>query len=225
MTVATAATSMAQVYSANAVGYVNITVQQGFNIIANPLNQEDNNVNTILPLPAEGENAQLYRWDPVAQNYLGTILLWIPEFGWFDGVSAEPAAVSINPGEAFFLEMPTSLNITFVGEVPQGVQNNQLYNGFNLVGSVIPQGLPPGDTAALEDGDLDFPAADGDQIYMWDAVNQRYLGTIWLYIAGEGGGWFDNVATIDKGPTIPVATGFFVQKVNEVNWQRDFSVN
>src|SRR5205823_7441370 len=42
------ATSMAQVYSVNAVGYVNVTVDSGFNMVANPLTAADNTVGNLF---------------------------------------------------------------------------------------------------------------------------------------------------------------------------------
>src|SRR5688572_12147371 len=66
---ASIASSMAQVYSANAVGYVNLSLGAGYTIIANPLNGTNNNLNTILPLPDSADGTQIYRFNPVTQEY------------------------------------------------------------------------------------------------------------------------------------------------------------
>src|SRR5438046_1261359 len=42
------ATSMAQIYSVNAVGYVNVTLDAGFNMVSNPLNAADNTVGGLF---------------------------------------------------------------------------------------------------------------------------------------------------------------------------------
>src|SRR6266540_2582284 len=43
------ATSMAQVYSVNAVGYVNQTVPHGYSMVANPFVTPTNTLNALLP--------------------------------------------------------------------------------------------------------------------------------------------------------------------------------
>src|SRR6266851_4855036 len=49
------ATSMAQVVSVNAVGYVRVTVAAGnLQLLANPLNQTNNDLNFILQLNGDG---------------------------------------------------------------------------------------------------------------------------------------------------------------------------
>jgi hypothetical protein len=216
-----AATSMAQVYSVNAVGYVNLTLPAGFSIIANPLNgNPDNSLDTILPLPAAGDQAIVYRWDSGVQNY--TILLtFFNGFGWFDP-AMDPNNLVVNPGEGFFINLPAPgpFNVTLVGEVPQGSLSNPLVPGLYLVASQVPQGLPIGDTVALNDGDLDFPAADQDILYLWNG------GGYDLYTYFGGFGWFDPNSIVGAvGPVIPVATGFFVSKTAGASWDRTFSVN
>ena len=39
---------MAQVYSLNAVGYINVTIPPGFSIVANQLNTTNNNLSPLL---------------------------------------------------------------------------------------------------------------------------------------------------------------------------------
>jgi hypothetical protein len=216
-----AVTSMAQVYSVNAVGYVNLTLPAGFSIIANPLNgNPDNSLNTILPLPPEGNEAIIYRWDPNVQNY--TILLtFFDGFGWFDP-GMDPNNLIVNPGEGFFINLPAPgpFNVTLVGEVPQGSLSNPLLPGLNLVSSQVPQALPIGDRIALDDGDLDFPAANDDVAYLWNG------GGYDLYTYFDGFGWFDPNSIVGaEGPVIPVAGGFFVSKGAATSWDRSFSVN
>jgi hypothetical protein len=54
------ATSMAQVYSVNAVGYVNTQLVPGLNLISNPLEAADNKIKTLLTgVPV---NTQVYRF-------------------------------------------------------------------------------------------------------------------------------------------------------------------
>lgn len=219
-----AATSNAQVYSVNAVGYVNLSLPTGFSIIANPLNgNPDNSLDTILPLPAAGNEAIVYRWDAGVQNYT-VLATFFTGFGWLDpnDPNKETDSLVVDPGEGFFINMPAGgpFNVTLVGEVPQGLLANPLVPGLNMVSSQVPQALPIGDRVTLDDGDLDFPAAHEDILYIWNGGGYD----IYTYFAGFG--WLDPSTIVGaEGPTIPVATGFFVAKSASASWDRSFSVN
>ena len=153
---------MAQVYSVNVVGYVNITVPAGkLMILANPLNNGANGIDAVLPLPESGDSAIVYRFDPVGQTFRDAISFF-GGVGWLSGTDPNPTLV---PGEGFFIQAPngTALNLTFVGEVPQGNLSYPLAgNGrLTLVGSMVPQENYVGDSTQA--GSMLFPAADWRQ--------------------------------------------------------------
>lgn len=193
------------VYSVNAVGYVNVTVPAGkFALLANPLNQPTNSLAAVLPdVPA---NTIVYVYDPATSQFAQATKR---TSGW----SGAGAAAMLNPGQGFFIKNvgTADMNITFVGEVPQGT--NLTINfpkaGFYLVGSIVPQ-------AGKVSTDLGLPAVNGDKVYVFDPATQLYstltkrTGTTW-----SGG----------AEPTIPVANGFFYQATAAGNWTRSFSVN
>ena len=52
----------AQSVTSNAIGFVNIRLGPGFNLIANPLNGTNNQLRTILPLPDSAEGTTIYRF-------------------------------------------------------------------------------------------------------------------------------------------------------------------
>src|SRR4051794_21316872 len=65
LSAAGALTSMAQVYSVNIVGYINLTVPKGFSMIANQLNASKNGVqDNTLPsvLPVVPDNTTIYKF-------------------------------------------------------------------------------------------------------------------------------------------------------------------
>jgi len=140
--------------------------------------------------------------------------------------------LNVNPGESFWIfpvhASATTLNLTFVGEVPQGPLNNPLPTvGAKLAmkSSVVPQAAPIG--TAADTTTLQFPAEQGDVLFIFDTATQVYRDSYQYF---DGFGWF-SANTDDpgpKGPTIAVASGFFVQMdpaATANNWQRIFSVN
>jgi len=216
------ATSMAQVYSVNAVGYVNVTVPaHGYAILGNPLNGTNNSVNTILSLPNGYDGSTIYRFDPTLQAYQDSIS-WIEGFGWISPSDPDP---TINPGEGFFFQNGgnATINITFVGEVPSGTLHNPVQGGnkYSIRSSIVPKGLKLGNVGVANT--LGFPADDGDTVYIFNAATQQYLDS-YSYIGGYG--WVSGSDPDVDGPVIPVAGGFFSQKSAPTrDWVQSFSVN
>jgi len=195
----TGAVAMAQVYSINAVGYVNVTMKPGFNMVANPLNnQTDNKITTLVPAPVDG--ATVYKYG--ASGY-SDANVFIEGLGWTD------ESMTLAPGEGcwFFNADTKDFAVTFVGEVPQGHLVNSLRAGFTLASSIVPQ-------AGLLTTDLKFPVVDGDTIYTY-APATGY--SVFNFIEGLG---YDPAE-----PTVAVAQGFWSLKAAAVDWARDFSVN
>jgi hypothetical protein len=203
------ATSMAQVYSVNAVGYVNksIPLKAGasltYALLANPLNGTNNAVNTVIPTAPDG--AQLFKFTNGAFEN--------PE-GYIDGVGWDPGTAMLNPGEGFFIALPaTGPNptvLTFVGEVPQGTLVKAVPNGYSALASIVPQ------TGAVS-ADLGLTAPDGANIFTWNIVNQVY---------DNPSGYIDGVGWDPSEPVIPVVDAFFfLNPSTGYNWSRDFSVN
>jgi hypothetical protein len=199
-----AASSMAQVYSVNAVGYVNVSLPLAsgrpstFALIANPLNGTNNLLTTILPAPPETTRIYLFR--------SGAFEIHEFSFGAYDTDTA------INPGEGFFIELdnasatdPTVL--TFVGEVPQGTLENPLPSGFSIRSSIVPQ-------AGLLTADLGLTPGEGDRTYQFDRATQSYDISEFSF-----GAW-------DSQPNVQVAESFWYERAGDATtWSRTFSVN
>ena len=196
------ATSMAQVYSVNAVGYVKTSLQPGFNLVSNPLTGSDNSIGGLLANVAGGipDGLQAYKYDGAGFKSvtadLGELL------------PAANAALTVVPGEGMFIKNPgtTALTITFVGEVSQGALSNPLPKGLSIRSSQVPQA----GTAA----ELGLVGEDGDQLYQYVATTQKYYSS-----TSDGGEW---------GPalkTIAVGEAFFLRKAAAGTWTRNFSVN
>jgi hypothetical protein len=193
------ASAEAQVYSVNAVGYVNTTLKPGFNLIANPLNAANNTLAGILPAPAEGTT--VYKW--TGSTYASSSY----EFGaWSD------PALSLAPGEGAFVTNPTASNVTvtFVGDVKTGTLSTAIKAGFSMLSSQVPQA---GGLTSV----LGLPAVDGTVVYQFNATTQKYVSD-----AVEFGSWGTSGAV---GPSLAVGEAFWISAPAASTWTRTFSVN
>jgi hypothetical protein len=198
-----AASSMAQVYSVNAVGYVNVTCNPGFNLIANPLVQADASLAALLPAPPDGTS--YYKLVPAGFD-LST---------YTEGIGWEPnPATAIELGKGGYLLNPTAspMVITFVGDVAQnsnqgGSVVNAVGSAFTIQSSKVPQ-------TGLITTDLGLTALDGDQLY-----TLANPGGFSLYSFTEGIGWEPTE------PIINVGQSFFYNTATARNWTRSFNVN
>jgi hypothetical protein len=206
-----AATCVAQsnVYSLNIVGYVNVAITPGLNLISNPLKPSNGNYNitNTISLPDTADGALLYKWAGTA--WASQIPSWIGGFGW------DPTA-DILLGEAFFLNSPAAAgnyNVTFVGEVQTGDVPYTLNPGLNMVAPKTPvaQRFPGADIGH-----------DGDTIYTW--AGSAWSGNFWSFI--DGFGW-DGGASPDNniaGPTVAVGGGVAYQNLGTtLTWTRTFN--
>jgi hypothetical protein len=184
-----------QIYSINVVGYVNVPLASGFNLIQNPLNQLGNTIADVLPTMPDGTLVYLYT----------------PASGFFvvqyDGEWLPNANAVVAPGMGFFLRPPQATTVTFIGEVPQGTLATPFSAGYNLVGSRVPQ------TGKLV-ADLHYPVTHGTTIYRYSTGG---IYTVYDYTTLFG--WWPSE------PTIAVGEGFWSHQAAATSWTRTFSVN
>jgi hypothetical protein len=213
--VVAAASTFAQttnnVYSVNAVGYVNKTLTNGFNLISNPLNASPSNtVSTLFPNVPLG--SRIFRYS--GGTFPFTTFVTDDDTGlngW------DQPNLTFNPGEGFFFQnnRPTNITVTFVGEVPQGTAlNNPLVAGFNLKASIVPQ-------AGQLDTVLQYPATAGDRVFKYNTTTRRYDFTTYAIDDDTGVAAWQNptIATLD------VAEGAFLFTAAAKTWTRNFSAN
>ena len=221
------ATSMAQaVYSVNAVGYVNTTLQPGFNLISNPLTAANNSVASLFA-DVKIDGAQIFKFDNTTKSYAAGTFTYDELAGaWLGAGGADPTKVNVLPGEGVFVRVPSAVTVTFIGDVSQGTGANALKTdikaGLNVLSSQVPQ-------AGAADADLKLPApTDGDQLYRYDSAAQTYnvatydeLSTAWL-VAGSNA----NLGLADPKMKLGVGDAFFYSNVGAAKtWTREFSVN
>jgi len=202
--------SHAQVYSANVVGYVNISVTNQFTLVENPLDASANGGNTVsnvLSTVPPGSGILKFNGSSFVPNDLDLF-----GAGWSD-----PNDV-VAPGTGFFVrngEPGTPFTITFVGTVKQGSTTNTLASGYTLAGSQTP--------VSAFIGDLGFAGNPGDYVYKF--VNGAFV----LYQNDLfGGGWSSTATDVDniKGPRLNVGDSFFYnnQSGGTVLWTNNFTV-
>ena len=200
-----AVTSMAQVYSVNAVGYVNTTIPaNGFALISNPLNAADNSIDKLFAGVPNGTQVYVY------VNGVYVVGTYDDLDGSFGAMGKAPLA----PGQGVFVRNPSGapLTVTFVGEVMQGTLTVPMVAGLQIVSSKVPQA----GTAA----DLSFPhtlaggLSAGDQCYRFGA-DQKYVVST-----------FDDLDDNWAPPvSLNVGEAVFVKLAKAVTWTRTFSVN
>jgi hypothetical protein len=209
-----AVSAMAQtnVYSLNAVGYINITAYPGFNMISCPLiAAPDNTLNTLLPSTnGQYKKWQVWTFNPTASPQytedIGTAA------GWLNG-----GTETISPGAAVWLYNPsnTTSTVTFVGTVPTGPSSVTLYpDSFNMVSSYEPAS---GDI--VTNSLMTFTnAVKKDQAWVYSGATASYTE----YLAGAAG-WAGGV-----DPVIPtVGGGVFYYNAQATNnyWLENYSVS
>jgi hypothetical protein len=196
----------AQVFSVNAVGYVNKTVPaNGFALISNPLIAPTNTIEALLAgqIP---NGTQIFMFNTTTKSFDSD--QFDSEFGW-----NTLGGRQVMPGDGFFIRNPgaTEMRITFVGEVPQGTGANSLKTplvpGFQIVSSKVPQAGTP--------NELGYVPANGDQIYQWNTQTQNYAAA--AYDAEFG--WSPEPRALDVGEA------FFLNRTAAGTWERSFTVN
>jgi hypothetical protein len=207
--VAATVSAMAQnnVYSVNAVGYVNKTMVPGFNLIGNPLNTGSNTVSQLFPSVPLG--SRIFRY--VNGSFPFTTFVEDDETqvqGW------DQPNLQLNPGQGFFFQnnRTTNVTVTFVGEVPQGTLANPVVTGFNLKSTVVPQ-------AGQLDTVHQYPAALGDRVYKYNSATRGYAFTTFVTDDDTGLNGWQNPALA----TVDVAEGVFIFTQAGKAWNRTFS--
>jgi len=209
------------VYSLNAVGYINVTLAPGFNIITCPLiTSPDNTINTLV-----NNGTHLYNGD--------TVYFYNSSTGTYSSDTASGRTSNTNgwvnngtnvlaPGIAcWFLNSASSnITVTFVGTVPSGTITNTLLPGFNLVGSVVPTSgdLITNSLSGLTNYNI------GDDVYAFDPNAQTFTE----YTSSHRGtaGFSNNWSALGDPVTSNVYQGvFYLNSGATVNWVETYSVS
>ena len=132
------------VVSQNVVGYVRLSLNRGYNLIANQLVNGDNSVGSVLNVP---DGTTIYKFDG---KYLAN--------SYIDG-AWDSSSMKLNVGEGFFINLPSATTITLIGDVVSKT-DRQLSGGINLIS--LPQPIVG---SVVSVGQL--VGSEGDVIYQW----------------------------------------------------------
>jgi hypothetical protein len=202
------------VYSLNAVGYINVTVQPGFNMIADQLwASGGNSVSNVLSDSNDSlDGVTIYKWTGtsfITDNANNQV--YSSPSGWSAG-----GQETLNPGEAIWFEATNTMTLTFVGTVPQGTNTVLLNTGFTMASSPVPQ--------------------SGDLVTVMGLTNETSGDTVFVYNNPGGYTTYNyNVNTGSTGygdnwlppgdPMVNVGQGFWYEASAPINFTRVFSVN
>ena len=215
------------VYSLNAVGYINVTVVPGFNMVTCPLiGSPDNTVNSLLNNGSgvlNGSSVYFYQNGSYSEDSATTNAKF--NNGHTNGWVSNGTNV-LNPGVGFWFQNTgaTNLTLTFVGTVPQGSLTNTLVAGFNLVGSAVPTSgdIISNTITTLTNFNI------GDNVYVYNSSNATYAEYSTAAAGSKFGGFGYKGEWTSAGDPITSSPGqgFWYQNSGAtVQWVENFSVN
>lgn len=191
--------AQSNVYSLNVVGYVNVPVASGYNLLANPLKAGVTNGANEIMTPISG--SQFLTWNGAGFDYVA----YEPDFGgWIDKAEQPSVPPTLPPGKGFFMFNPlAATTMTFVGEVvpaPGTTNSLPIPSGYSLIGSAL-----PASATDITAAPVSLPKISGMQLLKWN-------GTGYSYAAYEPdfGGWIDKAEAPIAAPGYTVGQGFFL---------------
>ena len=192
---AVATASADAVYSSNVVGYVNVDIVAGWNMIANPLDSGNNVLSNVIPTAPY--NTAVYKMVNGAYQITS---FDEDEEAWLDDFT-------LNPGEGVFINAPEAFTITFVGEVKAGAHSVELPAGWSIVSSPTPV------AGSLSEIGLSSAVDFNDAVYQFTPNGYN----ISVYDEDEED-WYGDVENIAVGEA------FFMKKANASTWTRTFEI-
>jgi hypothetical protein len=193
------------IYTVNAVGYINVDVWPGYNLLANAFAED-----LVLQGSYDFSTAS---GEPIAGL---TVYKYVRETHSFETSVYDPSSrtfsrpLRIASGEGFFVFNPagTAVTLTQVGSISQGTITYSLGKGLHLLGAKVPRRGPISEV-------LQMPPIPGAQVYL----------------VGKGGGY--QIFTYDEfgegwipfEPWIVPGEGFWLRLPEAATWSHEFQVN
>jgi hypothetical protein len=219
--------AQSNVYSLNVVGYVNLTLRPGYNLIANQLNNSASATHAISAVLTNitglADGSTFFGWNAGAQdftqaaNWVGT-----PPDGpaWYNADYTALSTDTAPRGAGVFIFNAGGVNatLTLVGEVPQGANSVSVPNNYGFLADFVPTSQE-----IITNG---FPVADGSTLQTFNAVAQDYSQALnGIATPPDGPAWYnaDFTATVPFAPA--VGQGLLYHTTGgSATWNRNFTV-
>ena len=221
--------SQAQVYSANVVGYYNLTMPStGYNFVSVQLNVGvSNGASEVLGTIPDG--TQILTWNPSAATFVVNFYdtgagATLPAASWYmsdySTITNQPV---LKPGTALFVVPSSNVTNTFVGTVISSNVNN-LVNGYNMAASALPLGGASTNTLYNLNG-----IPDGTQTLRWNFATQKYVINFYDTGAGAtvpGASWYmSDYSTATNAPNFSVGEGLFIVPAGAYAYSQTYTNN
>jgi hypothetical protein len=213
-----ASTFAQAVYSVNIVGYVNLTLSPGLNLITAQLKGTNQNVNTVIATttPTMADNSLLFTWNTAGQTFNQSQIYGGGQ--WLDPATFNPSSLTVNPGEAFFINNlgAAAVTLTLVGEVPTFPATVSVVNSLGFYGDPAPVSQN-----IVTNG---FPVGDNDLLFTWNVAAQTYDQS--LIGQASPAAWLDPVTFNPVVVAPAVGAGFVVNRISgaTTTWNRSFTI-
>jgi len=209
---ATSLAASAQTYSLNVVGYVNLTLTNGYNLIANQLDLDGTMTNNTLysvlgtNLP---NNTKVWTYTPGGYSFC----TFLSASSKWSGTT-NPANAALSPGQGVFVQIPAAAsypqNVTLVGQVIQGTNVQPIIAGYQCISAIPPIGGSFQTNIATG-----YNPANNDKLWIWNPSSQGYTFKTYLTASASWGG---------GSPVFNVGQAFFLQAKVATNWVQAFTV-
>jgi hypothetical protein len=220
------ATSMAQTYSQNVVGYYNLNLVAGYNMVSVQFAVGNSNgASEIFPNIPDG--TEMFTWDKNNAAYVYNFYdtqggLTAPAVSWYMAdygtLTNQPVLV---PGQSVFLFLTSPVTNTVVGAVVNTNIDN-LVNGYNMVASALPLG---GATTNNLFNMATLP--DGTELFTWDPVAQKYNYNFYDTQSGSttpANSWYmADYGTLTNAPIFSVGQGMFFFTTATFTWTQTYT--
>jgi hypothetical protein len=198
--------SQAQVYSQNIVGYINVPLSTGYNLIANQLDSDGTGTNNNITATV-GTNwptgTAIQYWNPSTASFATTKFL-----GGKWTANNQLITNSMNPGSGFFMQVSAPTNVTFVGNVITGTNSYPLIAGYQIV-------APSGPVSGTIDTTNGYVPSVGDIISVWNNSSSSFVAHKRLNATTWGGTGGDPQLTVGQAVFLdPTSAKIWTQILN-----------
>lgn len=232
-----ALSTMAQnVYSLNVVGYINLPLCEGYNLVANQLDLDGTGTNNTIAtvfgsnLPV-GTSVSVYYNGSLGWGFYGeTYSVFGRSPGPYTTNWNGGGVTPVNPGQGVWVNVPTGAflgatqNVTTVGQVLQGSLTNSYLNpsvgGYSLLGNIVP--ISGGLVSVLN---YQPNVGDAISLYVAGYPPPGFVGNTYS-VSGRPPGPYTTNWNSGTEPVLSVGQGFWLQATLQTpnTWSTNFTV-